>query len=102
MQYQYANLYEPLDKELLAMGLNMANELQGNQRIVALDYILNDKSRTIDEYVDWAYSTSKLNDLEFARSLFGKTVDELVAMNDPFINIIANIEPVVEESNKDF
>jgi len=100
MQYQYANLYEPLDKELLAMGLNMANELQGNQRIVALDYILNDKSRTIDEYVDWAYSTSKLNDLEFARSLFGKTVDELVAMNDPFINIIANIEPVVEESNK--
>jgi len=39
------NLYEPLDKELLAMGLNMANELQGSQRIVALDYILNDKKQ---------------------------------------------------------
>ena len=100
MQYQYSNLYEPLDKEMLSMGLNMANDLKGDQRIVALDYILNDKNRTIEEYVDWAYSTSKLNNMEFAVSLFGKSVAELKALDDPFINIIVNINPLIQESNK--
>ena len=100
MQYQYSNLYEPLDKEMLSMGLNMANDLKGDQRIVALDYILNDKNRTIEEYVDWAYNTSKLNNMEFAVSLFGKSVAELKALDDPFINIIVNINPLIQESNK--
>ena len=102
LQYQYANLFEPLDKELLVMGLNMANELQENQRIVALDYILKDKNRSIEEYVDWAYSTSKLNDVEFASSLFGKSVAELDALNDPFINIMSSIDPLVEENNSTY
>ena len=100
MQYQYSNLYEPLDKEMLSMGLNMANDLKGDQHIVALDYILNDKNRTIEEYVDWAYSTSKLNNMEFAVSLFGKSVAELKALDDPFINIIVSINPLIQESNK--
>ncbi|MEJ2595269.1 MAG: S46 family peptidase [bacterium] len=46
LQYQYANLYEPLDKEMLAYALEMADELPEGQRIEPLNYILDDPDRT--------------------------------------------------------
>lgn len=95
IQYQYAGYYLPLDKELLTRSLNMVNELPEGQRIESLDYIFNG-SKTVESFVDDAYSTSKLNDMEFAKSLFKKSTAELEALNDPFINIVVNIYPLSE------
>ena len=96
MTYQYANLYEPLDKKMLVMALTICSELPADQRIEGLDYIFNDENRTIEEFVDWAYETSELNDIEYAKSLFGKTMAELTALNDPFITMWANVNPLLD------
>jgi hypothetical protein len=102
LQYQYANLYEPLDKEMLAYALEMADELPEGQRIEPLNYILDDPDRTIVEFVDEAYAKSKLNDIEFAKSLFGKTPEELADMHDPFIDMIIAVYPLIEENNESY
>ncbi len=97
LKYAYANYYEPVDKALLVRALNMANKLPEGQRIIGLDYIFKDNSRTIEQFVDDAYKTSKLNDPDYAKTLFSKSGKELLALNDPFIKIAANTYPLVEE-----
>jgi hypothetical protein len=54
---------------------------------------------TPEQWVDNAYGTTKMKDLEFARSLIGKPSAELVKLNDPFIGIAAAIYDVTDESN---
>lgn len=93
----YLNYYEPSDKALLVRALKMANELPDNQRIKGLDYILNDKSQTIEQFVEKAFSNSKLGDADFAKNLIGKTSKELEELNDPFLIIAASLYPESEE-----
>jgi mRNA-degrading endonuclease YafQ of YafQ-DinJ toxin-antitoxin module len=95
LMFQYANLYIPADKEMLVMALEMADELPADQRIDALDYILENKDQSIEEWVNWAYETSELDNPDYAKSLFGMSVAELDALNDPFINMWAAINPLV-------
>jgi hypothetical protein len=78
----------------------MADTLPPDQRIHGLDYILKDKSKTIAQFVDEAYKTSKLNDLEYVKGLFKKSTSELKALNDPFINMQIGLYPVSEEMQK--
>jgi hypothetical protein len=100
LQYNYSNYYEPVDKELLLRVLKMAQALPPGQRITCLDYIFNDKTRTLEQYVDEAFKSSKLNDVEYAKSLFGKSSMELEAINDPFIKLTANLYLLSEEIRK--
>jgi hypothetical protein len=100
LKYTYNDYYEPVDKALLLRTLKMANALQGDQRITSLDYIFKDPGMTLEQWVDKAYSTSKMKDLEFARSLVGKPSSELEKLHDPFIGIAAAIYPVSEEVTK--
>jgi len=96
LMFQYANLYIPADKEMLIMALEMADELPADQRIDALNYILENKDMSIEEWVNWAYETSELDNLDYAKSLFGMSVAEIDALNDPFITMWAAVNPLVE------
>jgi hypothetical protein len=100
LQYSYDDYFEPVDKALLIRALKMADTLPQDQRIHGLDYILNDKSRTIEQFVDEAYKASKLNSLEYAKTLFKKSSAELAGLNDPFIKLEMSIYPVNDEMQK--
>ena len=100
LQYAYSNYYEPVDRELMLRALRMAQALPTDQRITGLDYILNDRSRTLEQFVDEAFRSSRLNDLEYAKSLFGKSSQELESLNDPFITLVARLYPLSEEIQK--
>ena len=100
IQYNYANYFEPADKAMLLRALKMASELPAGQRITGLEYIFSNKSKTIEQFVDEAYKTSKLNDMEYAKSLCSMSSKELEALNDPFIKMAAAIYPMSEEINE--
>jgi hypothetical protein len=86
-QYAYADYYEPVDKALFARALELAAALPSSQRITGLEYILGDKKQTIGQFADQAVANSKLNDLEYAKSLYKKSSKELEALADPFQEI---------------
>ncbi len=98
LTYTYNDYYEPVDRALLLRALKMAGNLKGDQRIEALDYILDNPSVTPEQWVDKAYASSRMKDLQFAQSLVGKSPAELTALNDPFIGIAAAIYPVSDEA----
>ncbi|PLW96339.1 MAG: hypothetical protein C0591_08920 [Marinilabiliales bacterium] len=100
LQYQYMGYFEPVDKAMMIRALKMVNELPAGQRIEGLEYIFDDPSITIEDFVENAYNTSKLNDLEFSKSLFVMSPDEIVALNDPFIEIAVNIYPLTEKNRE--
>jgi len=100
LQYNYANYFEPVDKAMLVRALKMDKALPSGQRITGLEYIVNDPSKTIEQFADEAFKSSKLNDLEFAKTLFKKSPKELEALNDPFIEIAIKLSPVTEEVQK--
>jgi len=50
--------------------------------------------------VDEAYKSSRLNDLGYARSLFGKSSAELEALDDPFIDLVANLYSLSKEISR--
>ena len=99
MTYNYANLYIPLDKAMLAMALEKAKALPEGQRISGLEYVF-ESGKSIEEYVEWMYESSKLNDIEYAKGLFGKSVTELEELNDPFVTMWSKINPLIEANRE--
>lgn len=100
LQYPYADYYEPADKALLVRSLNLAAALPADQRITSLDYILNDNTQTIQKFADNAVATSRMSDLEFAKSLYKKSSKELEALNDPFMKMAIRLYPLGQEIQK--
>ncbi len=100
LEYVYLSYYEPADKALFKKSLTAAAQLPENTPIKGLAPILNDKTKTIDQYINEAYKNSKLNDVELAKSLFKKSSKELDALNDPFLILAKNLYPENEESKK--
>jgi hypothetical protein len=100
LQYPYADYYEAADKALLVRALKMASALPAGQRITGLDYILNNDNQTIQQFADNAVTTSKMNDLEFAKTLFKKSSKELEALNDPFMKMAVGLYPLGQEIQK--
>lgn len=92
-QFAFANFYEPVDKALLIRMLKMVNDLPQSQRINGLEYIFSDKSKTIEQFVDDAYSKTKLTDAEYFKTVIAKTSKEIESIDDPFIKIAVNIYP---------
>jgi len=97
MVYTYKDYYEPLDKAMLVRALKMADALPDDQRIVGLDYILKESGHTPDQWVEKAYTTSKLKDLDFAKFLIGKASADIEKTEDPFIRMAAVLFPLSEE-----
>jgi hypothetical protein len=100
LTYTYNDYYEPLDKAMLLRVLKMAEALPADQRIEGLDKIIIGSGMTPEKWVEMAYSTSKLKDPEFAKSLIGKPSSELEKLDDPFIAIAAGIYDVSEANTK--
>nr|MBC8393401.1 S46 family peptidase [Deltaproteobacteria bacterium] len=98
LQYTYNDYYEPFDKALLVMTLKQVQELPDGQRIESLDYLFNQPDGSIELFVDEAYENSKLDDLEYVLTLFDKSTEELNALNDPIITMMANLYPYLEEN----
>ena len=100
LEYAYDNYYEPFDKALLVRTLKMVNEIPADQRIKGLEYIFNDKSKTIEQFADDAIKSSKLKDLEYTKSLAKISLKELEELNDPFIKMAASMKPESDEIQK--
>jgi hypothetical protein len=100
LTYTYNDYYEPVDKAMLLRVLKMAEALPAEQRIAGLEYIFTGSGMTPEQWVEKAYSTSKLKDIEFAKSLIGKPSSELVKLGDPFIGIAAGIYDASVEAAK--
>lgn len=100
LQYAYSNYYEPVDKEMLLRALRLAQSLPQDQRITGLDYIFNNRSLSLEQFVEEAFKASRLNDPEYAKSLFGKSSAELELLGDPFIMMVARLYPLSEEIRK--
>ncbi len=98
LKYTYNDYYEPMDKALMLRLLKMAAALPANQRITGLDAVVSGK--TPEQWVEEAYKSTKLKDIEFARSLIGKSSAEIEKINDPFIKLAASIYPMSEEITK--
>ncbi len=99
MPYIYANYFEPVDKALLVRAIKMAAELPADQRIEGLKFITDVKMMP-EHIVDGYWNSSKLSDPEYAKSLVGKSVKELEALNDPFINIASSLYFELSELQK--
>ncbi len=100
LKYTYANYVDYFDKALLVRALEMADALPSGQRIQPMEYIFSDPSVTPAQWAEKAMQQSKLNDLEFARSLFRKSASELKALNDPFIDLAFKLYPLLEETQE--
>jgi hypothetical protein len=93
----YYNSYEPVDKALLVRTLKMADNLDTEQRIKGLEYILKDKSKSIEEFVNDAFSKSKFVTPEGLQAVLNKSVKELKELNDPVMDIAVNLYPELDE-----
>lgn len=93
----YYNAYEPVDKALLVRTLKMADNLDTEQRIKGVEYILKDKSRSVEEFVNNAFSKSKFVTPEGLQTVLNKSVKELKEMNDPIMDIAVSLYPEFEE-----
>ncbi len=100
LSYTYNDYYEPVDKAMLLRVLKMAEALPSDQRIQPLDLILRNSGKTTEQWVDEAYNTSRLSDLDFVKTIIGKTTAEIEKLNDPFISIAASVFDISEESSK--
>ncbi|MBN1633631.1 MAG: S46 family peptidase [Ignavibacteria bacterium] len=94
---QYYNSYEPVDKALLVRTLKMADNLDSKQRIKGTEYILKDKSRSIEEFVNNAFSKSKFVTQEGFETVLNKSVKELKELKDPIMDVAVNLYPELEE-----
>lgn len=92
----FTNYFEPVDKALLVHTLNMAKDLPQGQRITGLEFVYA-TGKPVDQFVDDAYKSTNLLDVNSIKPLFNKTTAELKAMNDPFITIAFNIDPMANE-----
>jgi hypothetical protein len=91
LHFLYMSFYEPADKGMLIYALKTAAQLPENQRINGLDYILNHKTKTIEQWVEEAYKNTGLKDVEYAKTLFFKPVKELDTLDDPLIQLAKSI-----------
>ncbi len=100
LHYRYISFYEPADKAILKKLLKQADQLPQELRLKGPDDFLKENNRTIDQFLDEAYKRTKLKDVKVAKSLFSKSVKELEALNDPFINLAKKLYPEVEAYRK--
>lgn len=101
LDVQYMSFYEPCDRVLAKKALNLVGSLPEGQRYLSFDQYLKNIGMTVDQWVDMAYDKSTLKDAAVGKGLFTKTSKELLAMNDPFINLAAALYDEREKERKE-
>ena len=98
--------YHPAtDRAFLAFFMRMAADLPEDQRLLAVDEMLEAApGETIEEKIgstlDRLYAGTKLGDLEERMRMFGLSENELLAEGDPFIGFAAALRPQLDEIEK--
>lgn len=100
LEYAYENYFEPVDKALMVRTLKRSEILPLNHRITGLENVFNNDSKSVEQFVDEAFKSTKLTDLNYTKTLFKKSTKELQALNDPFIKMAFSIDPMATEIQK--
>ncbi len=100
LKYRYMSYAPQIDKGLLKRMLLKIQKLPQGQRLNGLEYIFTDYP-SVDAFIDSAYARTKLTDPAFAQSLYGKSLDALKKINDPFLKMAQAIEPEMEKLRKE-
>ncbi len=100
LHLRYYSFWEPVDKAMLTRTLNKIKNLPPELKIDAVDYIFKDYT-SIDDFVNQAYTKSRLNDVEYTKPLFKKASKELEAMEDPFFKMAAATYDLGEANRKE-
>ena len=87
LHFRYMGYYEPAHKELLKYYINKTINLPINNRVAGIDELLSKKNMTPSEFVDFAFNNTKLTDVEYTKSLFKLSSNDLEQLNDPFIEL---------------
>ncbi len=105
LHFRYLSYYEPADKALLKRSLKLMAELDEAKRIKGLDFIFKNRDISIDQFIEAAYTKTKLKDVEFVKTLFKKSSKEIEALNDPLLDLARRIYPeceVIKKRNEAF
>jgi hypothetical protein len=96
------NLVPSVDKEMLIYFLRKAVQLPGEQKIQAIERIVegiadNDKFDILKEFAEDLYRGTQLGMVENRLRMFAMSREELVELNDSFINFAIQLESEKEE-----
>ena len=91
-----------VDRAMLRWAMRMVAALPAGQRIAALDQAAGLKpgmskgetEQACDAFLKGLFAGSKLGDREFRMGLFEKSTADLLATRDPFILLVAAMEPM--------
>ena len=99
-------LHTPTDRKLLAFMIGQAMKLPAGQRIETLDTILDagpgnpPTDAAIAAAVDLLYEKTQLTDVETRVSLFDVPREKLIARNDAFLDLAAQLQPEIDAMQK--
>jgi len=96
------DFYDPSDKILFKNMIERASKLPLSQRLQVIDDIFENGEieDQIDKFIDNIYNNSNLSDEDYAMDLFGKTPEEMEAVDDPFIKLAIELYPYYEKQKE--
>ncbi len=96
MSLTVKDFYAPSDKILFKNMLERVTNLPLHQRISVIDELFVDEpiDKQIEEFIENAYSKSQFADEKYLLELFGKSPEEIKAIDDPFIQLTVNLYPL--------
>jgi hypothetical protein len=96
------DFYAPSDKILFKNMIERASNLPLSQRLKVIDDLFENGEidNQIDMFLEEIYSNSNLSDEEFVMDLFGKTPEEIKAVDDPFIKLAIDLYPLYEKQKE--
>jgi len=99
LQLTFRNYYEPTDKVIMKEMLMRASHLPKNQRIAAIDHIIQDEDaeKAIDDFIEKTDGETELNDAQFLMEALTKSPQELKELKDPFIEFAEALYPTYQK-----
>ncbi len=93
------NYYQSTDKVILKEMMMRASRLPKNQRIAAIDHIIEDEDPegAIDVFIKKAYKETRLDDPQFLMEALTKSPQELKELEDPFIEFSKALYPTYQK-----
>lgn len=93
------NYYEPTDRKILREIFRRASRLPEKYRIPALDRIVieEDPEKAIDDFIEQAYSSTRLDLPDVLKAVFQMSLPELKKMKDPFIELAEALYPTYQK-----
>lgn len=102
MSLSAQDFYAESDKILFKNMLERVTNLPLHQRISVIDelFAAGEIDGQIEDFIENAYSRSQLADEEYLLELFGKTPEEIKAIDDPFIKLAVALYPLYQEQKE--